>query len=142
MKDKLVFEEIQIGDELLPVVKAMSQEIINQWAEASRDFNALHVDPEYAKTTRFGGTIAHGYISLSYLNELMTNWLFHGWISGGKLLDIKLVAPVRPGDRITARGKVVNKMVEGDRKLVECEVWLENQDGVKAATGRAVGIVS
>ena len=137
--EKLYFENIEVGDDLPPVEKTMTQEIINRWAEIAQDYNLLHVDPEYAKTTRFGGTIAHGYISVCYLNEMMTNWLGDGWLRGGKLVDIQFKAPVRSGDKVTSKGKVAAKRMEGNQKLVECEVYLENQDGAKPVVGRAIG---
>jgi len=68
---QLHFDNIQIGGEIPSVQKNMTQEVINRWAKIAKDFNPLHTNPEHAKTTRFGGTIAHGYISLCYLNQMM-----------------------------------------------------------------------
>ena len=48
------------GDLLPAITKQITQERIAGWAELSGDFNRLHVDPAYARETRFGGTIAHG----------------------------------------------------------------------------------
>lgn len=50
----------------------VTQERVNQFAEATNDFQFIHVDPERAAQTPFGGPIAHGFLSLSllsYLNE-------------------------------------------------------------------------
>jgi acyl dehydratase len=47
--------------------REMTQEQINQFAGLTGDHNFLHVDPERAKSTPFGGTIAHGFLSLSLL---------------------------------------------------------------------------
>lgn len=138
---KIRFEDIKVGDSVPALEKHMTQEIINKWAAVSGDYNPLHVDLEFAKTTRFGGTIAHGYISLSYLNEMMTRWLGFGWLYGGKLLDVQMKAPVRPGDSLTCKGKVISKEVKDKQNLVECEVFIENQTGAKPVIGRAVGIV-
>ena len=46
---------------------AMTQEEVNQFAQVTGDHNFLHVDPERAAATPFGGTIAHGFLSLSLL---------------------------------------------------------------------------
>src|SRR5947208_8801849 len=43
----------------------MTQERVNQFADVTDDHNFIHVDPERAKQTPFGGTIAHGYLTLS-----------------------------------------------------------------------------
>ena len=54
------------GDALPEIVQAMDQDRINSWAKVSGDFNRLHVNPEFAKQTRFKGTIAHGPMSLAF----------------------------------------------------------------------------
>jgi acyl dehydratase len=45
----------------------MTQERVNQFAEVTGDYNFIHVDPARARQTPFGGTIAHGYLTLSLL---------------------------------------------------------------------------
>ena len=47
--------------------KEMTQEIVNQFADATDDHQFIHVDPEKAEQTPFGGTIAHGFLSLALL---------------------------------------------------------------------------
>jgi acyl dehydratase len=47
--------------------RRMTQEQVNQFAEVTGDHNFIHVDPERARKTPFGGTIAHGYLTLSLL---------------------------------------------------------------------------
>jgi acyl dehydratase len=47
--------------------KELTQEQVNQFADATDDHQFIHVDPEKAKETPFGGTIAHGFLSLSLL---------------------------------------------------------------------------
>jgi acyl dehydratase len=48
----------------------VTQERVNQFAEATNDFQFIHVDPEKAAQTPFGGPIAHGFLSLSLLSYL------------------------------------------------------------------------
>jgi acyl dehydratase len=47
--------------------QVMSQELVNQFADVTNDHNYIHVDVERAKQSPFGGTIAHGYLTLSLL---------------------------------------------------------------------------
>jgi len=56
---------IGIGEALPPLMKRVTQEMINRWAEVSGDFNPLHVDPDFGKTIFFGTNIAHGPLTLS-----------------------------------------------------------------------------
>jgi 3-hydroxybutyryl-CoA dehydratase len=141
MDKRINFDNINPGDEIPPLYKQMTQEMINGWADAVKDYNPLHVDPEYAKKTKFKSTIAPGPLVISYISEMMDDWLGIGWIEGGKLLNIKFNTPVKPGDKITIAGRIKEKRVIGNERIVECEVFVKNQDGVKAVVGIAVGLV-
>lgn len=140
MAKTLSFDTLKQGDELNPVRKQITQEKINQYAEASGDFNPLHIDPDFAKGTFYGGTIAHGLLSLAYISEMMTKAFAKGWLAGGKL-TVSFLAPVRPGDTITARGLVKQKKEEGGQRQVVCEVYCENQKGEKVVFGEASAIL-
>ena len=135
------FEELSVGDSIPSLQKEITQEVINGWAEVSTDFNPLHVDPEYAKKTRFGGTIAHGHIALSFLCEMMHRWLGSGWVDGGKLEGIKFIAPIRPGYTISVGGTITEKRVEAGKNVVQADIFVENQDGEKCVVGSAQGVV-
>jgi acyl dehydratase len=49
----------------------MTQERVNTFADATDDHQFIHVDPERAKQTPFGGTVAHGYLTLSLMAPVM-----------------------------------------------------------------------
>jgi len=49
----------------------MTQERVNMFADATDDHQFIHVDPERAKQTPFGGTVAHGYLTLSLMAPVM-----------------------------------------------------------------------
>jgi len=132
---------VKVGDTLPILEKVISQDRINRWAELSGDFNLLHVDPAYAAKTPFKGTIAHGPMSLAFLNEFMMKCFETDWLNGGILADVRFVSPIRPGDRITVKGFVTAISNRHDRQYAECELSVEKQDGTKAVIGRAVSPV-
>jgi 3-hydroxybutyryl-CoA dehydratase len=134
-----MIEGVRAGDALPSIEKRVDQERILAWAGVSGDFNRLHVDPEYAKKTPFKGTVAHGPMALAFLNQLMVECFGEGWILGGKLLDVRFVAPILPGDTITIGGSVKNVYHEGDGKFAECDLFIEKGDGEKAVVGRSIG---
>ena len=141
MANKAIFETIRKDDILPKLTKLVTQDKINKWADVVGDHNPLHVDPEYAKKTKFKTTIAHGPLVISFISEMMGNWLGAGWIEGGKLLDVRFRAPVRSGDEITIQGRVTNKRIVDSLNTIECEIFVENQQGVKVVEGRAIGRV-
>lgn len=106
-------QTIEPGDQISPIEKRVTQKMIDTWADVSGDSNPLHVDPEYAKTTHFGGTIAHGHIALGWLSEMMVRWRGIGWLEGGELRGVKFVAPVRPGHTLRVSGSA-EKVIEED----------------------------
>jgi 3-hydroxybutyryl-CoA dehydratase len=119
----------------------VDQDKINKWADVVEDYNPLHVDPEYAKKTKFKTTIAHGPLVISFLSEMMGNWFGTGWIEGGKLLDVRFRAPVKSGDEIIITGRVIEKRIVGNQRTVECEVYVKNQYGDTVVEGKASGYV-
>lgn len=130
------FEDLSVGDEFPPLIKKMTQEKINAYVSTAEDYNPIHVDVEYAKTTPFKSTIAPGYQYMAYISELMAREFRQGWYVGGKL-DLKLTKPVRPGDLLSTRARVVEKIEEDQKKVVICEVRITNQNNEDVMVGTA-----
>ncbi len=61
---------IKIGDEF-STSKQITDSVVRAFAELSGDFNPIHIDEEFAKTTRFGKRIAHGMISGALLSAVL-----------------------------------------------------------------------
>lgn len=128
--------KIEKGKSLPQVVKHISQEKINRYAEASGDFNPIHVDEDFAKKTLFGGTVAHGMLTLAYISQMMTAAFGQSWLSGGKL-SVRFKTPARPGDVITVSGKIKTIEQEGNKTSVNCDVLCQNQRGETVIIGEA-----
>ncbi len=126
------------GADLPAITKDIDQERILSWAGLSGDFNRLHVDPAYAKNTPFKGTIAHGPMALAFLNELMMASFDEMWVNGGRLLDVRFLFPIRPGDRIRVAGQVQDVREEAGLRWAECRLVITNTSGQAAVTGTAM----
>jgi 3-hydroxybutyryl-CoA dehydratase len=133
--------EIQQGKALNPVVKHITQEKINLYAEASGDFNPIHIDKSFAARTPLGGTIAHGMLSLAYVSEMMTSAFGRSWLSGGKL-RAKFKEPARPGDTLTMNGKVDCIERKDDVSYANCTYECRNQKGEMIVVGEAIAKLS
>ncbi len=128
--------EIQQGKALNPVVKHITQEKINLYAEASGDFNPIHVDESFAAKTPFGGTIAHGMLNLAYVSEMMTSAFGRSWVSGGRL-RAKFKESARPGDTLTITGKIDCIEQKSDVSYANCSFECRNQRGETIVAGEA-----
>ncbi len=132
---KVYFEDIQVGDELPPLVKPPIQRIqLTRYADASGDFNPIHVDDEFAKAAGMGGVFAHGMLSMGFVAQALTDWAGVGTV---RKVGVRFAALVRPGDVVTCKGKVLAKSSKDDEHLVELEVEAESQKGEKVVTGKA-----
>ncbi len=91
----------------------VTQERINKFAEATGDFQFIHIDEEKAKLTPFGGTIAHGFLTLSLIPVLSAI------TEGARVSDVKMgvnyggnktrfISPVRAGKRVRAHVKLLD----------------------------------
>lgn len=125
---------IEEGKTLGPVVKDITQERINLYAEASGDFNPIHVDEAFAVNTPFGGTIAHGMLNLAYVSEMMTSVFGRDWLAGGKL-RAKFKEVARPGDSLTIDGEVISIEEKDGVSYANCTFQCRNQKGETVVAG-------
>ncbi|MDY6828582.1 MAG: MaoC family dehydratase [Pseudomonadota bacterium] len=139
MSDTLETLRAQIGQVSGPSEWfTVDQDRINAFADATGDHQFIHVDPEKAKHTPFGGTIAHGYLSLSLLPFLQQDISIRP--EGVKMgvnygLDkVRFLTPVPAGGRV----RVHSKLVSVDEKrpgqyLMKSEVTMEVEGADKPA---------
>jgi acyl dehydratase len=110
---------------------------VNTFADATDDHQWIHVDPERAAEGPFGGTIAHGYLTLALLIPLMTELLD---VSGVRMsinygLDkVRFPAPVPVGAKIRLNGKVADvEDVKGDGVQITIDFTVEIEGSDKPA---------
>ena len=114
----LIGQEIGVSDWL-----EITQERVNQFADATGDHQYIHVDPERARTTFFGGTIAHGYLTLSLIPHLSSTRQGVKIDLGGKmgvnygLNKVRFTSPVPVGKRIRSRTTLLAVEEIGDRAV-------------------------
>ncbi len=98
------------------------------------DFNPIHVNEEYAKTTRFGQRIAHGMLTAAFISTVLGMSL-----PGAEALylgqTLKFMAPVKFGDTITAKA-VVTKVIPEKKRFI-CHTTVTNQNGDLVVDGEA-----
>jgi acyl dehydratase len=122
----------------------MDQERINEFADATEDRQFIHTDPEAAARTPFGGTIGHGFLTLSMLSRMAAEAMLVPdsiTMAVNYGLDrVRFVAPVRSGKRIRGRFRLdsvdekapgqlllrhtVTVEIEGEEKPALTAEWL------------------
>lgn len=131
------FEEIEIG-ESASISKMISEADIVNYAGIIGDFNPIHVNPEYAKTTMFGERIAHGMLTASFISTLVGCCL-PGINALYLSQEVKFVKPVKIGDTITASAEVIEKINE--KRRIVMKTVITNQRNETVVDGKAVVMI-
>ena len=126
--------ELSAGVNLPEASRKVNQESVKLYAAAVRDFNPIHLDPEFARKAGLEGTIAHGMLVLAYMSSYMTDNFGTDWLEGGSL-SVRFKAPARPGD-ILKIGSKINKLEKQDGyTIASCSVVCRNQLGEDVILG-------
>ena len=132
---KLYWEDIQEEQEIPSITKDPTTRQLVRYAGASGDFYEIHYDKDYALGNGLPGPILHGALKSAFLGQLVTDWIREGGTL--RRLTCQYRGMDVPGDRLTASGKVTRKYEESGRRLVDCEIWLDNGQGERTTLGSA-----
>jgi len=129
----LKFADIKVGD-TASMSKTISEYDIYTFAGLTGDFNPVHVNAEFAKSTMFKERIAHGMLSVGFISAVLgTSLPGVNTIYLGQELSFK--APVKIGDTVTATVEVIEK-VEGKNRII-LRTTATTQDGTLVIDGKA-----
>ncbi len=132
-----------IGQQLLPLIKPpITQQQLRRYAEASGDYNPIHLDEQAARKVKLDGVIAHGMLSMAFLGQFVDQQL--AGIPGARIehLKVRFLNMVRLGDTLTCHGVVKAQTTNDDlSQSIAIECWAQNQKGDKVTTGEAVVII-
>ncbi len=126
---RLHFEEFEVGAAYTSPGRTVTETDVVAFAALSGDYNQLHTDAEFAKSTFFGARIAHELLGLSIASGLGSRM---GFLEGTALaflsLTWKFSKPIFIGDTIALQAKVAKKRaVSGEAGIVVFECALLNQ---------------
>ena len=127
------YEEIQIGEKIT-FRKTITDSDIWAFGAICGDFNPVHMDEEYAKSSIFGTRIAHGMLTAALLDYTLTGIMGEGGIHISQQVIFR--APVKPGDSIKVISEVIDK-IETKNQLV-IKTIMENQEGRVVLEGNAI----
>jgi acyl dehydratase len=111
----------------------IDQDRVNGFAKVTGDHQWIHVDPERAKDGPFGGTIAHGYLTMSLVNYFLPQLIevrrfAHAVNVGADRL--RFLAPVRVGSRIRGSGEIiiVEEIKSAIQSIVRVTIEIEGSE--------------
>ncbi len=136
MAEQLYWDDIKVDEELTPLAKIATTQMLVRWAGVSGDFNPIHYDKDYAQNRGLPGVIVHGQLLGSFLGQLMTDWIGERGVL--RKLSCSYKGMNYPGEAVTCKGKVTKKYVQDGQHYVECNLWAENSKEEKTASGMAI----
>lgn len=142
----LYFEEFQIGQKIISVGRTITESDIVSFAGLTGDYNLIHTDSEFSKTTPFGQRVAHGLLCLSIGMGLATRT---GFIEGTvlafrEIAEWKFIKPVFIGDTIHVELEVMDikpvRRISGGLIVIKAEI--KNQSGEVTARGNWEALIA
>lgn len=126
----LTFDQFELGDRYASQGRTVTEADVVAFAGLSGDFNPLHTDEEFGKTTQFGGRIAHGMLIVAMATG-MSNWtgVFEGTTIALMEQVIRYKGAVKFGDTIHLELQVIDKKEtsKADRGVVRFAARVHNQ---------------
>lgn len=133
MREKLFFENVEIGDAVESIPRTISETDIWMFAYLTADFFPLHTDVEFARKTVFGEPIAQGMLVLSIAlgmvdQVILSKYDVRSVVAFYGLSNVRFLSPVKTGDTIRARSEVVGKKEKDERSgIVTYRLTVFNQ---------------
>ena len=146
MGRQLYWEDVEVEDEVPPLPKVATSQVLVKWAGASGDFNPLHYDNAFAASSGVGKPIVHGALKRQWLIQLMTDWIgeegtLKKFSCQYRALNypraMKTMTEAEEGETWQCKGKVTQKYAEDGEHYVDCNIWVENGKGEVTTPGKA-----
>jgi hydroxyacyl-ACP dehydratase HTD2-like protein with hotdog domain len=134
-REQKYFDDVRVGDEMPKVVRTPTRAQLFMYSAISWNVHRIHYDQDYAKSEGHPAVLVHGPLQGALLGQYLTDWSG----SDGVLRKIAWSNRGRafPDEPYVIQGRVAAKRVQGDERLVDCEIWSENQSGERLAVGAA-----
>ena len=130
-------KKLQVGDDLVPIKKLITMKQILMYADASGDYNPIHIDEEFAKNSQFGRNIGHGMMVAATISELMVKNFAEAWYKTGKM-KMRFKSPVYPEDEIQTSGSIKKSEQVGTATRITCSVQIVRQNGDTIISGETL----
>lgn len=136
-----VFEELQIGDEIKPLVRGpITTSHLMRWSAAIENWHRIHYDLPFAtEHDKLPGLPINGTWKQHFLVQMMREWITPaGWLWK---IDFSFRKLDVAGSTLTAWGKITKLEERDGYGYVTCEIGIRNQDGQESTPGTAIAVL-
>ena len=128
-------QDIEIGAEMPTFVRQPGLHHWNRYAAVNDEFVPIHMDDEAGRAAGYPSAFGQGNLQWSYLHNVLRQWM------GDEGTIERIACSFRganvKGQKVTAHGRVTAIADEGPRRVVEIDLWTENDAGEQLAPGTA-----
>jgi acyl dehydratase len=128
-------KDIKVGDELPTFERATGFHNWNRYAAVNDEFVPIHMDDDAGRAAGYPSAFGMGNLQWAYLHNLLRQWI--GDEGDILSLNCQFRSANIKGQTVTAHGTVTAVRDDGNRRIVDLDVWTEEQSGTKLAPGRA-----
>lgn len=133
MATKVKYDSVKVGDDIPTItIEAVSRPDFVRYAGASGDFVPLHYDQTFVEGAGIPTVFAQGMWTAGCLSRCLTDYAGAGNV---RRFKVRFARQVWPGDTLTCRGKVTNKVERNGERIVEGDVEVLNQKGESTVKG-------
>ena len=133
--DRLFFEDVHPDMSIPSLIQEVTLMQLIRYAGATWNFYLLHLDKDFAQKKGFKDVNIHAPFFGAFLATMMNRWT--GDPGSLRRLSYAVKEMGFPGDTLKGMGKVTRKYADFGRYLVECEIWVENQERTMLVPGSA-----
>jgi len=130
-----MWDKIKIGDEVPSITKKPTYMQLFMFSAVTWNRHLIHYNTEYAHHDGLEDVAVHRALLGNFLAQMMTDWLGEN----GKLCKIEwnVRSSAKPGDSLVTFGTVIAKNIVDDKKMLDCDIRIENESGTLIAPGKA-----
>ena len=136
----LYYEDIEIGDDIGPYERVVTDEQVNEFGSIRQEDNrpSRFNSEEVAKSEGLPGPIVPGAMNIAILSQVITGWSPDVTL---KLLDVVFRQVVLHNIPLQLKGIVTDKNVVDGEPQLECDVFIENEEGTRLVIARAIAVL-
>ena len=129
------YSEIKVGNEIPSLSQKVTILQTVMYCAVTWDFARQHYDREYAQNLGFTQPVVDPQMYGAFFARMLTDWIS---LSGNlKNLELQYRKPGFLGDTLTYKGKVVKKYIKDGKKYLDCDLFVENENGEHLVEGSA-----
>ena len=136
MARALYFEDITLGMEVTPLIKGpVTSRHLVMFAAATGEYPEIHYDRRVAVSVGLPDIIVQGWYKTATLAQMLSEWI--GLKGKLEKISVQHRGMDVDGNTLIARGRVTGKSSEDGENRVDCEIWVEGQNGERTSVGTA-----